>query len=316
MKKNITWCLLLCLFVFACKKDHSKNTGSDSKTYKVNFNISGFTQQILNSEKKLNVNANSQSSSSLAGNVEVILYDVFDSANKLVHTITQTPDNTNFGTISDNLPAGNYTIVVVAGKDGLTQADMPPLTNIPPYSIYYIDSLTVSSFGNYQWKDTFYKKTTLTVTGSDVNQSITLDRIVSQLEVNIQDVIPANAKTITYTYYSEYFYFSLLGSVPVLGNWKGSNNEVERSFTLPDSVIGKTNLKFSYIVCNTVVPLTNVTINCYDASSKIIGQAMINNVTMQVNKKTILSGKLFGSQNSFNVSIDPVWDPSKNIIHF
>jgi len=306
MKKAILYFAMATLFLFSCKKDHSgSNDKPAQKLYQVNFNLSGFTETISNStNNKLKVN--SLKTSAITDYLKVLYYFVFDTGGKLVHSLTQDSTAANFGAISDNLPLGTYTVVIATGQKGLSvenDAYGSTITKISDTYLYYGPSVTSP------WKDTFFNKFQLTVSGTNVNQSVSGSRLVGQLEVNIEDAIPATASKmeITVTSESHQYYIS---------------TELAHSFDpyvittpIPNAIKGTTNYKLDNILLNTYTPFT-VKIVCYDASSKALGTALVTNVTCEKNKKTILSGELFGSSNTFNITLNSAWDPTPIVVPF
>ena len=300
MKKAILFLFVAVMFFCSCKKDQKKGPVTPSKTYKVNFNVSAFTQEIIGSTKNQLQTEGLKSNSTIGiQNYLTELYYVVTEKNDYnqtpVHMLKQDSTASNFGTISDNLPAGDYTIMIAAGKKDLLFSTTHSGDIGPHWDI------------NYQpfrspWKDTFFDKFDITVSGA-INQSVTLNRIVGQLEVNILDAIPANASSFGVTVNDENFTYIVYPS------------EIFRDLStltiktaIPPALIGTTNYKKDIIINNTGTPFT-VTIVCYDASNVPIGTAIVNNVTCEKNRKTILSGKLFGTNNTFNVNLSP-WNPT------
>lgn len=311
------FCIFFVCFICSCKKD-KKTPDNNSVTHKVTFNVSGFSVSKKSAGNAV-TRINSVGADSVAGIVS-LYYLVYNSAGGLVHKIMQTSAQSNFGSITDNLSAGTYSVIVIAGSDpsfSISQSisDLPLSKAQCFYDVYN------EQVSNYYWRDTFYKKLTLTVAGGDVSENIVLSRIVGKLEFNIEDAFPASAKKVTYTFKKEYPYLNISNTAPdsVLhySDFDSSPyvNTVTTTVTLPANAIGQTNVKFNHLVLNTIHPLS-VTITCYDATSAIIGQAIINNVVIQKNEKTILSGKLFGSSAGFTVSLDPVWGTDTTTITF
>ncbi|MFC0517507.1 FimB/Mfa2 family fimbrial subunit [Mucilaginibacter angelicae] len=305
MKKYLSLLFLMCFFTFACKKKHDPVPDPVQKVYKANFNLTGFTQSIAGvSNGKQHVNSVGTNAAPVPVTTDyfkVIKYLVYDANGNLFHSLTIDSTASNFGNISDNLPAGTYTIGIAAGQAGLTYNK--DLNNV----FYYASSMGSS----LPWGDTFFNKSQLTVSG-DVTRDVTLSRIVGQLEINIEDAIPAVAKSIDITIKNEYSYYSFANELP--------NSGSPEAFTtiIPEASKGKTNFKINKIIANTVAPFV-VTITCYDANQKNIGQgAVINNVTCQKNTRTILSGKLFNglSNNTFIINLNNNWDPTPIVIHY
>ncbi|WP_295792240.1 hypothetical protein [Mucilaginibacter sp.] len=306
MKKAILLLLVAVAFCSSCKKDQKKGPATPPKTYKVNFNVSDFTQilvgQSTNTPHTDGLKTNT--TPPLSSYIDVLYYYVINSNNTLVRSLEQLSDASNFGTIADELPAGSYTIIFAAGKTGLNAGAFETL-----------DQAYLKGYGTgtpaLPWKDTFFKKFTITVTAAGVNQSVSLDRIVSQLTLNIEDAIPANAHSIEITArtYLEYSFLTA-GPYPT----PPTDNFVS-TFIIPASAIGTTNYKVSLITLNTTDP-SSVKIVCKDASGNILASTIVNNVIMHPNTQTILSGQLFATNSQFNLTANAKWDPATINISF
>jgi hypothetical protein len=310
MKKYLPLLLVVCFFAFSCKKDHHPGTDPDAKTYNVKFNLAGFTQSITSatSHKKVNgIKTNATPVPVTNDYFKIIKYVVYDASGQEIRSLSIDSAASNFGSISDKLPAGTFTIGIVAGKSNLRISS----NNGKPskYQFYTYNSSKPNPI-SYAWQDTFFSKFTITVTG-DINQAVTLSRVVAQLEVNIEDAIPANVKTIAVTVTNDYIYYSFNTDKP--------ESPYLATFTtvVPDAEKGATNFKADNLICNTIDPFS-VTITAYDANQKRVGiSATVTNVTCEKNKKTILSGKLFSSpiNDSFSIGFND-WDPTTTNYEF
>lgn len=314
MKKYLLFLLVSSCFTLSCKKAHHSDPDPDPKTYSVNFSLSGFRQAIASAPGSKQVNGiktNATPTPVTADYFKMIHYRVYNTINthySLFHSLSIDSSASNFGTISDRLPAGNYTVGIAAGMAGLKFDER--VFNTAG------DVTSGISYGyanpqNLAWKDAFFDKFELTVSG-DINQNVTLSRVVGQLEVNIEDAIPVNAKTIAVTVTNDAFYYVFNTEQP----------EMTRPMTfttlIPDVAKGKPNFKVSSLIANTVAPFV-VKITCYDANQKNIGPGVtVPNVTCQKNTRTILSGKLFdySSFDTFTIGINNDWDPTPIVIHY
>jgi hypothetical protein len=300
MKKAILLLLVAAVSFFSCKKDQKKVGSPPVKTYKINYSVSDFTQTIVgqSTNNPHTDGLKTNDSPPLSSYVDAIYYYVYNPNGALLHSLVQPSSASNFGTIADELPAGTYTVVFVGGKTGLN------IVNTAYYTSAYLGGYGAGSQG-LPWQDTFFKKFTLTVTTSDITQSVSFDRIVSQLTVNVEDTIPANAYSIavtarTYLRYS----FATPGPFPT----PPVDNFVS-TFIIPISAKGTTNYKVSVITLNTTDP-SSVKIVCYDANAKILASTIVNNVIVYPNTQTILSGQLFATDNQFSLTANVKWDPT------
>jgi hypothetical protein len=296
MKKAILFSVMASIFLFSCRKDHSV-TKPTQKTYQVNFTVSGFTEQILGSAPgKPHVNSlKTDAVTGLAASIDLLYYYVYDSNGAQVSFVAQDSTSSNFGTIADHLQAGTYTVVFVGGKTGLNMNNGSKLgtASIEGYVPSYVP-----------WGDTFFQKFQLTVSTGDVNQSVSLSRIVGELSVDILDKLPTNASSIAITVSQEYQLFGFDIQAPY-----GTASDYTFTYPLSASALGTSNYKKSIIMINTITPFT-VTIICYDVSKKIIAQSVITNVSLQANTQTILTGNLFAADNGFNIGLNQGWDPT------
>jgi len=293
MKKLLLFAVLFGVALSSCKKGSTPkpNPSDGGKTYAVKFNVSGFTQEITNGAgQKINgLNTNAVT----APGVQRLYYFAYDNSDfgKLVHRLVQDSSAANFGNVEDNLPAGTYNIVFFAGASDL---------------VYYNTSGFADGFlenPRAAWSDAFSKTLTITVGGGDISQNVTLNRVVGKFTVKLLDVMPANASTLTVTVNKDRKRYLFKSSSP------DASSPAPGIFTttIPASAIGKPNYSFSMLLMAAANDVT-VDIKCYDAAKKIIGQALVTNVSVQPNVQTILSGKLFTPDSDFSVGLDTGWD--------
>lgn len=227
-----------------------------------------------------------------------------------------------FEMIADSLAAGTYTVIILAAAVDFnavqdfyinTQSD----SSFPGPGGYFYLPLSTAYF-NFTWfldpivssADTYMYKGTITVTTHDIQQNYTLNRIVGQLVINIEDAMPANAAGIDVGLSEEYMGLSLNDLQP---------NQLIYLNTLGLPVssdeLGKTNTQFTHFIINTVTPM-DVSITCYDASNNTIATKTINGVQFTKNEKTILTGKLFDGVQTTGVKINPSLASRSAVVHF
>jgi hypothetical protein len=187
MKNAILYSILASMFFFSCKKDHGSKPSN--KTYSVKLNVAGFIQEISKSINGIRVNSLGTTSIPATNYLTELHYIAFNSSGRKISYLAQDSSSTNFGHISDNLPAGTYTIVVAAGKSGF-RAVVPSVDALT--TSYFTYDITTAPY-RVPWKDSFLKKFQITVPQSDSSLTVNLNRIVGQLEINIDDAIPATA---------------------------------------------------------------------------------------------------------------------------
>ncbi len=333
MKRYLYCISVLSLLIFSCKKDKKTNTVDNKTPVAVTFNVSGFSQstEVFTSGSQ-KIQSTNLITNALTDNIESILYAVYDVNGKPVKTINQYKTQSGFGTINDNLIPGDYTFVFIGYKNdlgadgngsgtiGYNDANMSgtgvnQITFNNANISFYNDP---RSYKAVPFKDTFAKKVSLTVTTQNSPQAVVLDRITSQLQINIEDALPADAKTLHVDIDTEYYAFKFSSFMPI-SNFQGKSFNI----AIPSGSAGQSNFNTTTYLLNNVAPFS-VTIQCLDASNKIIASKVISNVTCVRNKKTILTGKLFSRSagsgsagtNGFTIQIDPTWAPPGATISF
>ncbi len=306
--KTLTYysALLLCLLCFSCKKEHSQTSSitPSEKLYPVTFSLASFNQTV-HALHQASTGARVLSAATLKDSIDVLYYYVYNPTTMyIVRRLSQNSSQANFGTIKDSIAAGTYNILIAAGKSGLYSYPTQDgafgkhsLADI--YFNYQAD--TAYNLPPAPWKDVFFKMLTVTVPAA-VNQQVSLDRIVAQLQVDITDSIPSNAAKLDVvisndaisTYYGQNptvnpgissFPYSPVYSVPVTA-----------------AMVNKTNTILTTYTMNTFTPF-NVTLNAYDALNKRIATKTVVNVTCKQNMRTLLTGKLFNANTTVGIGV-------------
>lgn len=310
MNRFLSGLILLSILLASCKKDDSKkgDSSQDQTLRKVSFNI-GFSKSITGTAVN-SLQTNAIDSSFISNpNIVVLYYEVFDSNGDALRLTQQLSKDPGFGSYTDNLRPGTYTIVVAAGQDGLKIKPLgaSDLGNINNNALNYDGRPLYGSFG-----DTFYKKFTITVSDTDIIKEVSLDRIVTQVEINILDAIPANTASLIVEGFSTSSSF-LVGSGTASGE-----KIVQMSSSIQPSSWGTKNFHMAWIYLpgpSTTLKLHFLCLSAVDNSAtpgsfKILAEKYID-ATVFPNRKTILTGTLFGSSASgsgFKATIDTAWD--------
>lgn len=271
--KKIFYVLVCCSFIFVeCKKNN--NNTLKGKTYPINFNVSLFTQTI----NPITVNSiqnqpevNKITTFALSGLIDNLTYCVYDASGKLLHRVQSTTTASNFGTINDSLEPGNYTIAIIGGKNGIVVND------------------TQFTYNTRQWQDAFFKKFPITITNSNLTMDVTLNRVVTQLELNITDAPVISPAQLYVELDGEVSAYSILNDAP-------TGDGVSEEY----SINAKPNPVFTLI--NTHVPLSmKVAITKTSDDFRFI-----YGITLQKDTKTIVSGNFFtaGNGNAFNITLN------------
>ncbi len=319
MKKLLFILSMVPFILFSCKKEHGLSIkASSAKKYAVHIQVANFTtkQSAFALRTKRSQLASSDTLTDLSGYIDQFYYVVIDSTLNLVKTIVQ--DSTycsSMGTITDSLPAGRYYIALVAGKNGLKIGTPGQLVGTYGYAGEPWQGTFFSAYPDgylgLHWQDTFEDEFTITVGTQNINQTVTLNRVVGKLEVTLLDNIPANADSLFVSNFGP-------GPAGLNGGFFPVNNTY--SFAIPASAKGQPNFTVDMLLYNNtggylgaVDPGKSFTITCKDAGGNVLGTSTANAVAVYPNQKTILSGNLFtgsgnnGSPQTFTAVADTTW---------
>jgi len=304
MKRTLLLSAVAAMLLFSCKKEHSASPPSTGKKYRVTFNVTNFGVKQSNFALRRNVrNLASDTLTALNSYFDVLHYVVYDEFRNTVRHIVQDSTQADMGTIVDSLPAGNYTISMVAGKKCLMVRDT--FTTHNDYGYW-----------GQSWEDTFFDSFPLTVGTGSINQDVTLHRTVGKLELQITDAMPANADSLIFTVFEDAFSQDLLSGV-----YMGGPVTHRYAVSIPPSAIGKSNFTMDRLVVNCSFTFP-VTITCKAADNSVIASASVQNIVTPPNVKTILSGDLFSglaghnSSQTFTTKIDTAWGSNTNQASF
>jgi len=195
-----------------------------------------------------------------------------------VYKVTQSRDNasayTTFGNFSCSLPMGNYTMVVLGY--GYQEEDVLTLT-----------SPTYASFTSGRVRETFAATQEVNVESNNaINLTVSLNRIISKLEVKSTDNRTAKANSVRVIFSGGSKAFS-----PTTGL---SADNTGFSNALPISMnVGETTSTTSYIFLNSDEQVMDITIQTLDANDNVVFSKVVNNVPLKRNRKTILSGTMY-----------------------
>ncbi len=327
MKKSLSLIAIAAIIFYSCKKEQGLTTKAPSvKKYAVHIQVTNFTVNHANfalRTKGSHLASSSDTLTDLASYVDLFYYVVLDPATlHVVKTIVQ--DSTycsTMGMINDSLAAGNYVIVMIAGKKGLEVAPPGAIVSVPMYG--YAGQPWQGSFWTaypngyigLPWQDAFEYEYRLTVGTQNIDLTATLNRVVGKLEVTLLDPIPANADSLS---------ISVYGAGPAVAPGV-SNLRVTTNFKvgIPELVKGQPNFTIDRLLLdNTHFALPSdrdsITITCKDAGGNVLGNATVTHVTITANQKTILSGNLFknSSPQSFTAVVDTAWSSGVTQVGF
>ncbi|MDN5287449.1 MAG: hypothetical protein JWR38_3723 [Mucilaginibacter sp.] len=284
MKNILRLSMVGLVMLSSCKKEHNNNVVNTSdKKYQITFNLNN--EEQLSATNKLKVNAATPINSHV---LKHLLYSVY-SGSTVVHSITQDSTASNYGSITDALSPGTYSIVFLASKLPI-QVDQGEFVYLP-----------------ILFDDFFYKKFDITVNGSNINQPVTLGRVAGKLQIVIQDTIPADVTSINVSYQDEKRFSVFSGFSP--------NQIASTTFStnLKPIDAGKPNYTFGNLVYNFFNTLA-VTITPV-SKTKQWPSVTVPNVYVRRNQVTVLSGGLFSPTKhnaGFQITLNPDWDVITN----
>ncbi|OQP46853.1 hypothetical protein A4H97_04840 [Niastella yeongjuensis] len=296
MKKVIPSLLLACV-LFACKKNTAPNESPASESkIPVNFSLTNF----LVSQEDMSANGRVQADPSLSG-FKKIFYMAFKSDGSPYNYIVQDSTDINFGNISDSLFPGTYTVALGAwNRKGLYNSNIT--TNHSR-----LDSAAFNSFNAKPTGDFFYKKLQVTVSnGITSHNDVTLNRIVGLLKVELKDALPASDTS---------------GAVSVSISGVPQTYLVNAdiaSYNYGNSSIDRTSqTTWEYYLFGSTNPLS-LTIYWKDRLTGAPQSKTISNVVVSANKKTIVTGYLYGIPTnvagSFVMKTNQTWSSDSTVI--
>ena len=247
----------------------------------VSFSVSAFTvnQQPMNLPCRAPILDDSD------GQALTDLY-LFDGKTLLVH---QTSDQDDFGTISLQLDFGQHSLSFVATRsDGLSYENgILSCTSLRPY---------------------FGKLLALNVDASTGEQNVVLQRVTGMLIVNIEDAVPANCAKVNYAIATRYTDLNVETLAGVNGAAWNSDVSYTNKVGLTNQSVNLNLLAATYGTAYT----TTVTITAYNSGNTIIAQKVVENVPINSNVKTTVSGSLF-TGNGFSISANHTWGDAESV---
>lgn len=258
------------MFVAGCR--HEEGTAT------VRVHLSGFTvEQEEFPETRAAVDPSDYNT------VKAITLAFYGSTGVEMYKVTQykgnLPQGVTFGNFECELPVGTYTMVAVAYS--YTSGDEFTLT-----------SPTEAAFTSERPRETFCATQSVTVTSAaTLNLSVTLNRIVSFLNVVSTDGRPAEATKIRTTYSKGGKSFNPTTGLSLTDNGFSQTNN-------PSSAVGATIDIGSFPFLASDEETMTVTLEVLDASDNVLITKTIPNVPFKRNRKTILTGDLFTPGNS------------------
>ncbi|WP_436491384.1 FimB/Mfa2 family fimbrial subunit [Chitinophaga sp. ARDCPP14] len=308
MKKKWLIALSLSVLFYACSKDNT-NERPDTRQVQIPFKVSVAefikkVQQLPSASGRMAPSSIFAKDSTLNTAVSDIYFFAFKNNGDRISYIHQRSTDADFGVISDSLPSGECTIALIASSDSLIISDELRNAGINLNADYNNNTILAA------FPDIFYKKMQITV-GPDTtanNFSLSLERIMASLEVNITDAPAIRADSnITVNVRSENTYFEIFSAWAYTG--------IPMQLKIPQ----RTQHLFSELIMNTSEEI-RIDINYPDKVTNTMLTKTIGPITLTKNTKTILTGSLYPAippvtnvNSGFSVSINSIWNPAQTI---
>ncbi|SEK58988.1 hypothetical protein SAMN04488505_101493 [Chitinophaga rupis] len=300
MKKSLFAALSLSVLLFACSKEKvtQDKPAPSGKKVPINVSITDFVKKVEQLPSPLGRKGNmSAKDSVLSTKISDIYFFSYDKDGKIINLIHQRSTDADFGYIADSLPTGENTIAMFASSDSLNTTSNGINLNMNPVTFEIISA----------FPDIFYKKIKINVSPDSTNNfDLSLERIMALLEVNITDA-PANSN-IKVSLNGEHTYFDPFSGTGYTG------------IPMPMNIPQRDQHVFNSLVINTSDPMS-VVISYPDKTTNAILTKRINDIKLERNTKTILTGVLYPAippVNNVNggfsvVSINDIWNPDQTI---
>lgn len=208
------------------------------------------------------------------------------------YTVRQENWDAEFGNVSLQVPAGEYTLVAVAAKTDLQQEE-----RIEVKSRYEM------TFANNIVRDMAYTLQDIKVeTGSKaVTQNVSLKRAVSCFELCATDIMPLTTKTQKITISGS------CGTVfnPSTGFCK-EKATITRNFSFEAKEHQKTGFHYTLYTLLTDKDVTDIhiTATAKDKEEKVIKTVSFDNVHLVIGKKTTYTGPIFTYPNNMSFTVN------------
>lgn len=333
--KIVVLILSSCLLLLSCKKQQEiieKPTPLQLQKYPVNLSVSGFTQThtpFSTSSKQTTALYNTPSATLTYYKIHYIVFDAqgntvsrleqnFNEKGKLFRIVggvrKLVSSEMPFGSLTDSLQAGNYTVMVAAGGEH-SSLNAPLIFNStantytdPLFSATLSQAKFYPDFYGFPMSDAFYYKGNLVVDTSKSVKAITLNRIVGKVKFVIEDAIPAQAIVASFTmsYNNKY--------VKIATNQAEEQVLATMGISLHGSA-GESNWSTEFLVLNTTTEFT-LKAELLGADYKPIVSKLIP-IKALVNQQTTVTGKMSAVKpNSFTVTADPNWGTTESTIKY
>ena len=226
-----------------------------------------------------------------------LYYRIYNANGIFIRSVEQKSTSANFGTITEQLPTGTYSISLVASKAQLSFSSDKTVFNQGSYSPY----------SNTGWNDVFATSMSLKVANADLAMMVRLDRQVAGLRLVLEDAIPVDAAKITLMIMND------VGSFKFTGNdAMGEGYQINLDYPLTAADKGLKNKAFDSYIGNARDNISLI-IRAYNSNNNLLIERNLINLKFEKNRRTVVTGDLFSAPTNptagFVVSLDPAWTP-------
>lgn len=320
MIRNLIPSFIFLLLITACAKDSlAPDESNKEEKQLLSLTVDGFSQDLLPFIDRVqagNLSASlfsplPSSGTNLSDYINTLEYKVYHKGN-LVDSIRQYSDDPEFGKYENYFtPDGNPYNVFVAGAMLGNEGDIELRKDagLAETSLRVLPE-SVDAFSFYN---------SYTVGAEPQTESIQLKRFVGRLEINFTEEIPHNAMSIEITIHNTAKYFMPVSERgyhldPKEGEESTPHNTFKKILIKPEDV-GRNDYSVNlYFILKSALgseaEITDVTIRTVSDMNQKIDIKEVNNVVLQANMRTKLTGKIFSHHpnRTFDIELNSDWD--------
>lgn len=290
--KKLVFMLAVSLLVVSCSKKDGLTTVQPSDLTPVRVSVNDFSISVDTIPSK------GDPINGYTG-VKAITLAFYTSGGTEQYKVTQLRADAStyetFGEFSCSFPMGSYTMVVLGY--GLNEGE-PAITLTSP---------TEATFGDYPARETFVATQAVSITSTTaVEISATLSRIVSKLKVHSTDGCTANAVSVRTTFSAGGKAFNPTTGLATTNTGFGNVLPIQSS-------LGNSTNSISYLFLDTDEQTMTVTIDVLDEDGESISHKVVNNVPLQRNRITTLTGSLYNASSSSSFEVETDWLEEYNV---
>lgn len=289
MRKAILFALSAILFASCAGGDlygdETGATGTSEKSGKKNFTFTvkgEFSQPEYEGMTRGYLDADGKSMTDLW------VFDYVDG--RCVQSLHQVPEDSAWGRPQLSLDYGAHHVYFVASRGKGAVVDSAANT------------ITWTSVSDTFWKD-YEVEVKPTSNG---HRAVTLERVATRLKVCFEDKVPAKMTAVALV--PSHWYYGL---DYVSGAAVADKNKPLR-FDIPADYAGRDGFTVSaYGISPAEEWTTDVGITATDGGGAVIGEGTIEDAPMMRNRTTVYTGRLFGEDEEFEISLADGWNDEK-----